>query len=826
MIVCGEQYLQRSRPTGTWSYPPPASPGSGVTSGRARCGRPSPTARAPPTSSSTTSSPPTATACLPRAGRSATCGGARATTSSAQAAGSTRRSCTAERRPTCSPATSTRATPAPTTGSPTRAIRGRSPRTCARRCRSGAAGGVRGRRRRPRRRGRSGGRRGGGQPAHRLRVRRPHLSRGVAGRLGHLRRRGSWGGSATRWPTAAGSTRRLVSGPYTYLFSGDQYVRYSGAALDVVDDGYPRTLEARSPGELDLPALPERVPRRRRRRVPWLRRRDLPVRGRPLPAGSAARRSRSRVPGAGSATRSPRTGAPRWTPRSSPRPGSSTPSAAVSTSATARARPGSRRRASRARSATTGGTCPTTSRSGSTAPSSSRAARTCVATTGTCGTPTATGPSTAPTRSRSGHASRRRATTGSPTCTRSPGSPSSPTRTPARTAGSAAFLASGPVADPYARLAEPARLGRRARSAGCSAGADSSGAPTTTGSTSRSSCSMHDLFGLADRLGAGPSRIHGDVWQRLHGRRPPTAARRRRRRRGDAGGAPRAGPRPGRVAALAGRIHDTLNVRIRDALVAAVLADDPADGLRTSRDLFDRFLVDVDMGPEAPDLPRSGRRSPPPSCYVHRYLLDLERPTARGDRGRRPRRASAGGGSGCGPTGCGRPTARSSSTPRTTCVRSCARPRRRRSARWRATSCRARSPRCRCSSPTSAISTSTPRSPGSRSRAGTCTPSRATDVGESSLVLFGRTKTDPRRYYYRRASFRSGDSLSTSWEPWLAGRGLDRRRHGASDPRLRPRVRVLGDRRGRPARPCRPAPSSRPTPPAGTTRHPRRRGPA
>jgi hypothetical protein len=41
------------------------------------------------------------------------------------------------------------------------------------------------------------------------------------------------------------------------------------------------------------------------------------------------------------------------------------------------------------------------------------------------------------------------------------------------------------------------------------------------------------------------------------------------------------------------------------------------------------------------------------------------------------------------------------------------------------------------------------------------------DAAERSLVLFGRTKTDPRRYYYRRAGFRSGDRLSTSWEPWI-----------------------------------------------------------
>jgi hypothetical protein len=38
--------------------------------------------------------------------------------------------------------------------------------------------------------------------------------------------------------------------------------------------------------------------------------------------------------------------------------------------------------------------------------------------------------------------------------------------------------------------------------------------------------------------------------------------------------------------------------------------------------------------------------------------------------------------------------------------------------------------------------------------------------GPRRLVLFGRTKTDPRRYYYRRAEFASQEKTSASWEPW------------------------------------------------------------
>ena len=38
------------------------------------------------------------------------------------------------------------------------------------------------------------------------------------------------------------------------------------------------------------------------------------------------------------------------------------------------------------------------------------------------------------------------------------------------------------------------------------------------------------------------------------------------------------------------------------------------------------------------------------------------------------------------------------------------------------------------------------------------------DSGDKKLILFGRTKTDPRRYYYRSATFPMGSSGSAIWE--------------------------------------------------------------
>ncbi|OLB74337.1 MAG: hypothetical protein AUI14_23830 [Actinobacteria bacterium 13_2_20CM_2_71_6] len=49
----------------------------------------------------------------------------------------------------------------------------------------------------------------------------------------------------------------LVAGEHTLLFSGDQYVRYTGGDYGLVDDGYPRTIADALPAELSVPALSE-----------------------------------------------------------------------------------------------------------------------------------------------------------------------------------------------------------------------------------------------------------------------------------------------------------------------------------------------------------------------------------------------------------------------------------------------------------------------------------------------------------------------------------------------------------------------------------------
>jgi hypothetical protein len=329
--------------------------------------------------------------------------------------------------------------------------------------------------------------------------------------------------------------------------------------------------------------------------------------------------------------------------------------------------------------------------------------------------------------------------------------------------GLGAFLASGPITDPYARLAD--LLGwdageirwlqrRRGFLPSAPGGADDDRLDLEL------VLRMGDGFRLADRLGAGPQRIYDDVWQRLVGPSPDVgaaAATLEELLAQDRG--------PAEWPALAGQIHDTLNVSIRDALVAAVLAKDPADGLRTSRDLFDRFLIDVDMGPEG-RTSRVREAIAAVQLYLHRYLLDLERPTTRGDADgvrdeirrwwewmRTYRVWEANRKVFLHPENYLRPELRAANTPAFRALESDL-------LQGEITPASVQLAYKRYLDEYTEVSRLT-------IAGGYVYTDSGRDPDERSLILFGRTKTDPRRYYYRRASFRSGDTLSTSWEPWL-----------------------------------------------------------
>ncbi|MET8989551.1 hemopexin repeat-containing protein [Nonomuraea wenchangensis] len=339
--------------------------------------------------------------------------------------------------------------------------------------------------------------------------------------------------------------------------------------------------------------------------------------------------------------------------------------------------------------------------------------------------------------------------------------------------GLAAFLAAGPgvVEDPYRHLSDlfgwDAEEVRWVRRTGVLAPPGEAGDRFEIELILR----LVELFAAAGKLGAGPSALHRQVWSRVHGPAAGAARAAELARAADVlhdlvVGRHDPQDRPG----VARRLHDELNVRKRDALVTAVLSRPAADGepdLRTSRDLFGHLLVDVDMGAQG-STSRVREAIAATQLYLHRYFLDLE-PAA-------PRRAEPAG-----------------------------ELRRRLKGRWgwmrtyRVWEANRKvflypenylRPELR--------DTKTPAfaeleddllqgeiTPEAAQRAykryldeytevsrlaiagGYVFPPAGADTGARNLVLFGRTRTTPRRFYFRRAEFGAGERLSGSWGPWL-----------------------------------------------------------
>ena len=279
-----------------------------------------------------------------------------------------------------------------------------------------------------------------------------------------------------------------------------------------------------------------------------------------------------------------------------------------------------------------------------------------------------------------------------------------------------------------------------------------------------------DLFALVAPLGGSPSTVHADVWTPLYRGSDPAAPD----GRSLAADALRRllALRYGETewVAIERALHDELNVAARDALVAAVVAQ--SRDLQTSRDLFDRLFIDVDMG-SAATTSRVREAIAAAQLFFHRYLLDLQPVTLR-------------------PRDDGLPAGPDE-------VKAELR-------RWWAWMKNYRvweanrkvylypenylRPELR--------DTKTPAfavleddllqgelTLASAERAFRCYLDEYTEVSRLTiaggyvhepadddelpwhLVLFGRTKTDPRRYYYRRAEFSREASRSAQWHPWL-----------------------------------------------------------
>ncbi|HZB29592.1 MAG TPA: hemopexin repeat-containing protein, partial [Streptosporangiaceae bacterium] len=121
------------------------------------------------------------------------------------------------------------------------------------------------------------------------------------------------------------------------------------------------------------------------------------------------------------------------------------------------------------------------------------------------------------------------------------------------------------------------------------------------------------LFASAAKIGAGPSELYPDVWAKVHGPAPDL----------DAAATALFGMLERRTAPAdwpvrSATIHNALNGLKRDALVAYLV---PPHG--SSRDLYERYLIDVDMGDDGTTT-RVREAIAATQLYLQRYLLGLE----------------------------------------------------------------------------------------------------------------------------------------------------------------------------------------------------------
>jgi hypothetical protein len=279
-----------------------------------------------------------------------------------------------------------------------------------------------------------------------------------------------------------------------------------------------------------------------------------------------------------------------------------------------------------------------------------------------------------------------------------------------------------------------------------------------------------DLFALVAPLGGAPSTVYADVWTPLY----RTADREAPDGRGLAAYALRRllALRYGEAewTTIERTLHDELNLAARDALVAAVVAQ--SGELQTSRDLFDRLFIDVDMG-SAATTSRVREAIAAAQLFFHRYLLDLQPVTLRARDDGLPARPDevkaelrrwwdwmknyrvweANRKVYLYPENYLRPELRDTKTPAFAVLEDDL-------LQGELTSASAERAFRRYLDEYTEVSRLT-------IAGGYVHEPADDDELPWHLVLFGRTKTDPRRYYYRRAEFSREASRSAQWHPWL-----------------------------------------------------------
>ena len=264
------------------------------------------------------------------------------------------------------------------------------------------------------------------------------------------------------------------------------------------------------------------------------------------------------------------------------------------------------------------------------------------------------------------------------------------------------------------------------------------------------------VFGTARRMGAGPSRIHDEVWARLYGTPDPASAVTALYTMLEQATGTAQWP------TLDAQLHNELNVLRRDALVAAIT---PVHG--TSRDLFEQYLIDVDMGPVGTtSLVREAIAAT--QLFLHRYLLDLEevRLPAGADSDevkarirtwwawmRNYRVWEANRKVFLYPENYLRPELRTTKTPAFAALEDDL-------LQHEITADAVQAAYKRYLDEYTEVSRLA-------IAGGYVYTEDDAPPNVRKLVLFGRTRTEPRRYYFRSATFRDGEKLSASWAPWV-----------------------------------------------------------
>jgi hypothetical protein len=265
------------------------------------------------------------------------------------------------------------------------------------------------------------------------------------------------------------------------------------------------------------------------------------------------------------------------------------------------------------------------------------------------------------------------------------------------------------------------------------------------------------LFRTADRAGARPSELHAGLWAMAHGAAPDLAA---------AADAAHwlLERRTGAVQwpALESKIHNEMNVLKRDALVGALT---PLHG--SPRDLYEQYLIDVEMG-GAGTTSRVREAIAATQLHIQRYLLGLETPAlppeidpdAVKDRVRTwwtwmraYRTWEANRKVFLYPENYLRPELRGRKTPAFKALED-------ELLQDEITAENVQAAYKRYLDEYTEVSRLA-------IAGGYVYPPDGAPDGLRRLVLFGRTRTEPRRYYYRTAEFRDGEKLSATWEPWL-----------------------------------------------------------